>query len=222
MSRVFAAHGGRELLAFHLVFALLTLPVVLYATGPQYGAGVLGLAVLYNLALPAYALFRRHSDWLARWAFLLPVSMGQVLPDWALVEIAGTLQFPDHGISRIGGAVPLYFMGLWIMLLFPVTQLADAARGLRYPVVVVLGGLLFAAAEWAAPMLRLWQPVNIDTVAGVAWYTVPAEMALCVACLWAYRLTQHQGLLSRLWAAVMIVGFYTGALMISLLAFGAP
>lgn len=215
-----AASAPREVLAFHLAFGLLTLPVVLYAEGTLYGTGVLVLAVLYNLALPGYALFRRHHDWLARWAFLLPVSIGQVLPDWALVDIAGTLQFPDHGVARIGDAIPLYFMGLWIMLLFPVTLLADASGRLRYPVVILLGGSLFAVAEWAAPMLRLWQPVDTPTRFGIAPYTVAAEILLCIACLWAYRNARYHGVLARLWSAVMIVGFYTGALMISLLMFG--
>ena len=214
------ASAPREALAFHLAFGIIALLAVMFTSGHGYGLAVLALAIAYNLLLPGYALLRGYSDWIARWAFLLPVSMGQVLPDWTLVRISETLVFPDHGIARIGGDVPVYFMGLWIMLLFPITLFADATNRARYLVAARLALLLFGAAEWAAPMLQLWQPRNIDTVAGVALYTLPAEILLCLACLRLYRRTRHDGVFARLWAAMMIVGFYCGALMISLLAFG--
>jgi hypothetical protein len=207
----------RALLVFHALFAGLCVALVALMPAAQFGATVLGLAIAYNLLLPAYALLRGHKDWLARWWFLLPVSLLQVLPDWVLVEVTQTLYFPDHGIARIGGAVPLYFMGLWMMLLFPVTQLADAAGTWRYPLVLALGGLAFAAAEFAAAPLQLWVPRGVDTVAGMAVYPIPAEMLLCLLALWLYRLTRHSPWTTRLLAGLSLPITYTGALMLALL-----
>lgn len=209
----------REALLFHAGFGLLAAGVVLATPAAQFGRWVLVLAIAYNLLLPLYAMLRGEHDWIGRWLFMLGVSVLQVLPDWVLVSVTETLHFHDHGIYRIGGAVPLYFAGLWVMILFPVTLIADQSRSARYLIVALLGGLAFTAAEWAAAPLQLWSPRNVDTLAGFAIYPIPAEMALCVAALWLYRTTQHDGLLGRVWAVSLAPVYYTGALMLSLLYF---
>lgn len=209
----------REMLLFHLGFGLLATGIIVATPAAQFGRWVLVLAVAYNLLLPLYAMVRGQHDWIGRWLFLLGVSALQVLPDWVLVSVTQTLHFHDHGIYRIGGAVPLYFMGLWIMILFPVSLIADQSGGARYLTAAIVGGLVFTAAEWMAAPLQLWSPRNVDTVAGFALYPIPAEMALCVIALWLYRNTLHDGLLSRVWAVSMVPVYYTGALMLSLLYF---
>lgn len=212
------ASAPRDALLFHLAFGLVCTGVVWLTPAARFGLAVLGLTFAYHLLLVGFALLRGHADWLSRWAFLLPVSLLQVFPDWVLVAITETLHFPDHGIARIGGAVPVYFMGLWMMILFPVTLLADATGGVRYLVAAVLGAVAFTLAEWMAAPLGLWVPRNIDTVGGMAIYPVPAEILLCLVCLWLYRTTQGQPWLSRWLAAATIPVTYTGALMLSLLA----
>lgn len=207
----------RDTLLFHLAFALLASAVVLFTPTAQFGRWIVVLALAYNLLLPLFAVVRGHHDWLGRWLFLLLVSSLQVLPDWVLADVTRTLYFPDHGIPRIGGAVPAYFMGLWIMILFPVTLIADHSGRGRYVVAALLGGIAFTAAEWMAAPLHLWSPVNVPTVAGFAVYPIPAEMVLCVAALWLYRTTRHDGVLERAWAATLVPLAYAGALTISLL-----
>lgn len=207
----------REVLLFHAGFGLLATGVVLATPAAQFGRWAMVLAIAYNLLLPLYAMLRGEHDWVGRWLFMLGVSALTVLPDWVRVSVTETLHFHDHGIDRIGGAVPLYFVGLWVMILFPVTLMADQGRSARYLVAALLGGLVFTAAEWMAGPLRLWSPRNVDTLAGFALYPIPAEMALCVAALWLYRSTAHTGLFSRLWAVSVAPVYYTGALMLSLL-----
>jgi hypothetical protein len=212
------ASAPRDALLFHLAFGLACAAVVWLTPQGRFGLAVLGLTLAYHLLLVGFALLRGHADWLSRWAFLLPVSLLQVLPDWVLVAITETLYFPDHGIARIGGAVPLYFMGLWMMILFPVTLVADAAGPPRYLVAAVLGGVAFTVAEWMAAPLGLWVPRNVETVAGMATYPIPAEILLCLVCLWLYRATRGQPWPGRLLAAATIPVTYTGALMLALLA----
>ncbi len=206
----------REALWFHLLFFAASVPVLLFAHGPMLGQGLLALTIGYNVVLPLYALARGHTDWLKLWLFLLPLSCGQVLPDWALVQIAGVLSFPDHGAWRIGGVVPAYFMGLWIMLLFPITLISESTRS-RYLTAAVLSLLLFGFWEWAAQPLQLWQPQNVRTMAGIAVYVLIPEVILGLMTLKAYRDTRGSGIIQQVFSAFAVNLLYTGALFIGLL-----
>ena len=206
----------REALWFHSLFFAISALVLFFTQGAHFGKGILFLTIAYNVALPLYALARGHADWLKLWMLVLPLSCGQVLPDWALVQIAGVLSFPDHGAYRIGGAVPVYFMGLWIMLLFTITLISDSFRS-RYFTAGVLSLLLFAIVEWAAQPLQLWQPHNVHTVAGVATYVLIPEVFLGVMTLKAYRNTRGDGFIQQMFSAFAVNLLYTGALFIGLL-----
>lgn len=208
--------GVREALAFHGLFVALAGTVLWLAPAGLYGWTLLWLTVGYNIALPVWALMRAHVDWLSLWLFLLPLSAAQLLPDWALVAIAQTLVFPDHGITRIGGAVPLYFAGMWTMLLFPIVLLAQASRR-PYLSAGVLALLLFGAAEWAAAPLNLWRAQNVGTVAGIAGYALTAELLLVWATVRAYRHHRRDAAPGRVLAALSVSVFYTGALFLALL-----
>jgi hypothetical protein len=206
----------REALWFHLLFFAVSAPVLFLTHGEMFGKSLLILTLGYNVLLPLYALARGHGEWLKLWTLLLPLSCGQVLPDWALVQIAGVLTFPDHGVWRIGGAVPAYFMGLWIMLLFPVTLISDSTRS-RYLLAAVLSLLLFGFWEWAAQPLQLWQAQNVRTIAGVAIYVLIPEVFLGLITLKAYRNTRGSGIIQQVFSAFAVNLLYTGALFISLL-----
>lgn len=209
----------REAIGFHVLFGLFAAALIWLLPASSFGLAVILVVLLYNVGLPLFSLVRGHVDWLLLWLFLLPLSCAQVLPDWALVQLAGTLHFPDHGAYRIGGAVPVYFMGLWIMLLFPIAVVADQAGRLRYAVAALLGLLLFAFWEWAAAPLGLWQAQNVRTVDGMALYPLIPEALLAAASLWMYRLTHGRGLAAALCGSLLVSVFYTGALFTALLLF---
>lgn len=209
----------REALWFHLIFFAASLPVLLFAEGAQLGKALLILTLIYNIALPALSVARGHSEWLRLWLFLLPLSCGQVLPDWALAEIPRVLVFTDHGQYRIGGTVPVYFMGMWIMLLFPILLISDASRHSRYALAAILSVLFFSFWEWAARPLHLWHAQNVAMLQGVALYPLIPEMMLGLAALWMYRNTQDRGPIQRVFSAIAINLFYTGSLFVSLLMF---
>ncbi|MGB1563734.1 MAG: DUF6989 domain-containing protein [Sinimarinibacterium flocculans] len=206
----------REALLFHTAFFVAAAAAIALTPMRAFGSVLLMAAVAYQIALPAWSLMRGHGDWLALWAFLLPLSLCQPLADWVLVDVAQTLTFPDHGIYRIGGAVPLYFCGLWTMALFPVLL---AAQHSRRPWLAVTGAglLVFAACEWIARPLGLWHARNVATVAGVAAYVLVAEVLLCWAALAAYRGTRGSALPVRVVAAAGVSLLYTGALLWALL-----
>lgn len=209
----------RDMLWFHAAFFALALPLAVLLRDAALGHALLALAIAYNLLLPAFGVMRGHNNWLRLWAFLLPLSCAQVLPDWALARYAQTLVFPDHGIPRIGGLVPVYFMGLWIMLLFPVLLWADAVRS-RYLSAFVLALALFTLWEWLAPALHLWRPQGVRTISGVALYPLIPEALLAFTALWMYRQTRELNYVQQVFGAISVSAFYAGTLFFALLLMG--
>jgi hypothetical protein len=206
----------REALLFHLLFFTAAASALWLAPASLYGRMLLIAAIAYQLALPAWGLVRGHGEWLSLWAFLLPLSLCQPLADWALVEVAHTLVFPHHGVWRIGGAVPLYFAGMWTMALFPIVLLAQRSRW-PWLSCAVLSLAVFSVCEAIARPLGLWHAQSVATIAGVAIYVLVAELMLGWATLAAWRGARGAGLPTRVLAAISVSIFYTGALFWSLL-----
>lgn len=208
--------GVRDALIFHAVFFAVAIPVALSQQADHLGLALLGLALLYNIALPLVGLQRNHKGWFPLWLFLLPLSLTLPCADWMLVQRMGTLSFPDHSVPRIGDAVPFYFMGLWIMLLWQVCWLAQATRK-PYPVAAVLALIGFLVWEWAARPMSLWHAQGVHMVAGFALYPIIPEVLLALSALWMWRTLEHKPWLQRLAGALAVTVFYAGALSLSLL-----
>ena len=201
----------RASVAFHAAFFCGT-GVVALLDVPAKGWAVLVLVIAYNIGLPAIARRYGRADWLALWAFLLPVSVFQVLPDWLLASLVGTLRFPDIGGPRLDDAITLAMAGMWVPPLFIVMALSRGRRAAAAGVAVAV----FAGSELMAPVLELWKPIG-DTrqTFGVALYVLPAEAALGWAVATAFALTRRAGPASHIAAALAVSTFYTGALVLS-------
>lgn len=203
-------NAWRDALLFHLLFAAAGAGVFLFLRAPELGWAILALVAGYNLLLPLIASRGGHRDWLELWVFLLPLSVLQVLPDWVLGQQLGVLAFPDLGGPRIG-TVPVYMAGMWVMPLFWVLWLA----GRSSLTAAILALMLFAAAEWAALPLHLWHAQHVAQLYGVAEYVLVPEMLLGWAAAHALEQTRDGNPLLRLWAAVCVMTFYTGALVLA-------
>lgn len=207
----------RDALWFHVLFAAAAVPLVAMFEGPTRGEHLLWLTLGYHAALPLLSLVRRHHEWLFLWLFLLPLCAGQVLPDWALVRVTGVLVFPDLGQPRIGGDVPIYFLGLWMMLLFPLLLIGHSSRH-PYLVTGTLALALFGFWEWAARPLQIWYNRDVLAIDGMALYPLVPEMLLALSALWAYRHFGRGPVPARIAVALGINVFYAGACLLSLLA----
>lgn len=181
-----------------------------YLHAPMLGLAVVALVLAFNILLPMFARASGHGHWFDLWAFLLPLSMFQVVPDWVLSQMVGILAFPDLGAPRIG-TVPVYMAGMWVIPLFWVLLIARGSPALAGG----LGLVVFAAAEWAAPQFGLWRPLSVRTWHGVAHYVLLPELLLGWAAAWAYREVGSAGVLMRLIGAAAVSVFYTGALIVS-------
>lgn len=186
--------------------AALALPV------PAQGWAVLGVVVAYAVALPATCRAVGRLEWAALALFLVPVSLFQVLPDWVLADLVGTLAFPDRGGPRVDDVIPLAMGAMWIAPLFVAVVLA----GLRPAVSALTAVVVFAGAELLAPVVGLWEPVG-DTarVLGVAVYVLPAEAALGWATAAAFLATRDRPVPHRIGAALAVSTFYLGALVLA-------
>lgn len=206
----------RDALWFHALFLAVAVPWLALSGGAR-AAPLLWLTLGYHLGLVLWGFVRGRSEWLFLWLFLLPLCVGQVLPDWALVRVVGVLTFPDPAQPRIGGDVPVYFLGLWMLVLFPLTLIG---LGRRHPLLSLapLALLVFAAVEWAARPLGLWAHEGVLAFHGIALYPLLPELLLTLAALWSYRAYGRAHPLSRIGIALAINVFYAGACLLSLLA----
>lgn len=208
----------RDALVFHLLFFLVAVPVAIGVPDKALGKAILILAALYNILLPAIANWRGHRQWYLLWLFLLPLSFTLPMADWMLVKRMGTLVFPDHGVPKFANVVPVYFAGLWIMLLWPVSLFASAApRKWSYLAAALLGLTLFVVWEIAARPLNLWHPRHVTTFMGAAIYPLAPEALLCVVTLWMWRATTMSPRWQKVLGAIGITFFYAGALSLFLL-----
>jgi hypothetical protein len=206
--------SARGLTPLVLVHAALLIAggLVLTLDAPAKGWGVLAIVVGYVIALQVAARRSGQVELRALAAFVVPVSIFQVLPDWVLADLIGTLHFPDTGGLRVDDVIPVAMAGMWVAPLF----LAVALAGGRPGRAAVLSAVIFLGAELAAPGLGLWEPIGDTTRwAGVAIYVIPAEAALGWATAVAFRATRHADVLTRVGAALAVSTFYLGALVLS-------
>lgn len=207
----------QDAVAFHAAFALVALATLALPT-PDLGWRLLGLVILYSVALPLVGRLRGHAEWVRLWGFLLPLSVFQVVPDAFLASVLGTLTFPETGGPRLGG-VPLAMAGMWTiplwMSLFTARQLdrGDLRRGLWIAAGVC--GLVLVSAEatlWAVP---IWHAVGVTTVGPVAVYVILPEIGLGATAYLADHLSREHSWLVKLAAAGLVSLVYLGAVCAS-------
>jgi len=178
---------------------------VLALPAPALGWRVTALVIAFHLAVLVLAARWELPGWRSAWLVLAPVSVLMVLPDWFLSAVLGTLTFPDTGAPYLG-TVPVFMAGMWTMALFPLVVLGAVVEerrgaGTGLLAVALAGFALFVVAEWLAPVVPLWEPVGVATVAGVAPYVLPAELVLSVAAWLLVRGSDRP----RVWTALGVL-----------------
>lgn len=208
----------RDAIAFHIAFALVALAGLALPV-PDLGWRLLGLVILYSIALPLVARARGHAEWVLLWAFLALVSLFQVGPDAFLASVLGTLHFPDTGGPRLG-STPLAMAGMWTIplwvSLFTARQLdwGDLRRGLWIAALVC--GIVLVGSEatlWAVP---IWEAAEgVTTIGRVAVYVVVPEILLGAVTYLAFMTTRDQAWTAKMAAAGLVSLVYLGALCAS-------
>lgn len=213
-SRTSGRSSGRGLGPVIAVHAALLVggTVALFLDPPAQGWGVFLCVAAYVVALLWVCRATGHADLFALAGFLAWVSVFQVLPDWVLADLVGTLRFPDRGGPRIDDVIPLAMAGMWVAPLFAAVALSRGRPGRT----ALLSGVIFLGAELLAPSLGLWEPTgSTHRLLGVAVYVVPAEVALGWATATAFARVRHSSLPARVGAALAVSTFYLGALVLA-------
>jgi len=155
------------------------------------------------------------------WAFVLPVSVLQVLPDWFLSAALGVLVFPEDGFPKIG-TVSGYMAGLWTIPLFVVVltgRAVEARAGVvagAWTAALTALGVFWASEEtlWRVPV---WHARDVATVGHAAVYVLVPEAILGAAAYDAYRLAAGRHPSTKLLRAGTVTLVYTGALAVAYL-----
>jgi hypothetical protein len=186
--------------------------VALSLDSPAQGWAVFGCVVGYVAALLWVCRATGQSDLFALAGFLAFVSVFQVLPDWVLADLVGTLRFPETGGPRVDDVIPLAMAAMWVAPLFAAVALSGGRPGRA----ALLAGAIFFGTELFAPTLGLWKPVgDVHRVLGVAIYVLPAEAVLGWAAATAFILVRRASLVARVGAALAVSTFYLGALVLA-------
>ncbi len=186
--------------------------VALALEPPAEGWAVLVCVVAFAAALPAACRAAGRRDLAELAGFLVLVSLFQLLPDWVLADVLGTLRFPDTGGPRVDDVIPVAMAAMWVAPLFVVVALSGGRPGRA----ALLAALVFLGTELLAPSLGLWEPTGeVHRFLGVATYVVPAEAALGWAVATAHARVRRGSLPVRAAAALAVSTFYLGALVLA-------
>jgi hypothetical protein len=211
---------------FHAVFAAacgLALYPCLAGENAPYPSGyaVSVLVVAYSAVMVAMTQ-SRYPDLYKIWEFAAILSVFQVLPDWFLNDALSSLEFPNDGVFRFGGAVSWYMAMMWTIPIFLVVWSCKGTgepTGLDCIKAAVAALAIFGASEELTHPLNLWHATKTikQRWGKVAIYVLPAELVLGPAALFAFRFTLERSFFQKAVAAFCVALMYTGALAISYL-----
>jgi hypothetical protein len=149
-----SARGLAPLVLVHAAL-LIAGAAALSLEAPAKGWAVLVTVIGYVIALQVATRRCERVELQALAAFLVPVSIFQVLPDWVLADLVGTLRFPDTGGLRVDDVIPVAMAGMWVAPLF----LAVALAGGRPARSAVLSAVIFSACG-SRPVTRPGGPAS--------------------------------------------------------------
>jgi hypothetical protein len=210
----------RDLVVFHLAFAVIAAGVLVLPGQVAQGWRLWGLLVAYDLATLVVVWRRGHGRWLRIWWFAAVTSVFQVVPDAVLAVGLGTLRFPPDGAPDLGPVTASMAL-MWTVPLVLIAGAADAAdrrRGTAAGWVVAVGAaaVVFIGAEALLPPLGIWEPVGVTTLGGwLAPYVLPPELLLGAATWWGVQVMRDRHALMALPVGALVSILYTGALATS-------
>jgi hypothetical protein len=204
----------KHFIAFHAFFTLICAPVVLVPAASM-GARVLGLVILYNVALPLHGVIMKDRQWTRIWLFSFVLSLFQVFPDWFLSAQLGILVFPDHGPWSIG-TIAGYMAGLWTIPLFVIIFLAERVRdrssaGMAYITAALAALVIFGMSEVVSWRLPLWYARDVVMWGHTALYIIVPEIILGLSCLYGYNSVKGRGLGAIVPVAFLVMQLYLGS-----------
>jgi hypothetical protein len=206
----------KDFVLLHIIFAILAATTLLVPIPTATISGKMLLLVLvYNGLIIVEFINKGYDDWKGIWVFVFILSILMVFPDWYLAETLGALQFPDDGFPMIGGAIPIYMAGLWVIPFFIILFIGEEMRrrksvGHAYIIVSILSVLIFTIAELTLVYLPSWTATVTGMIGNLAWYIIIPELVLGLSIFIFYDFTKHRKIWQRIVGALTVMILYIG------------
>ncbi len=212
----------RHAVYFHSAFTALAVLVLVAPIPLSMGWRMFLLLVGYIFGLPLLGRRLGHERWGDLWTFVFPLSVLQVLPDWFMLSVLGSLVFPDTGFPFIG-TVGAYMALMWSIpmwvILFTVWRLRKRSTPLSaYVLAVVLTIVIFGIAEATLWVIPIWHAApHILAPLYVAIYVIIGEVFLGVSAWYAYQTVADRRIPAKVVGALAVMLIYLGSIAVAYL-----
>jgi hypothetical protein len=206
----------KSFIIFHIIFAVLTLIMLLIPPPLEIGVKLFILVIIYNLSLFFIGIFIDDEIWMRIWLFSFLISIFQVFPDWFLSAELNILVFPEDGLFKIG-TVSGYMFGLWAIPLFVIIFIGIKSRqtlseGKAALIVILLTLIIFGTSEATIWIIGSWYPQNVTTLFNhLAIYIIPAELILGFSSFYIFTRIKDKNLLYYVPLSFIIMLLYLGS-----------
>jgi len=206
----------KDFVLLHIIFAILAATTLLVPIPTATTSGkMLLLVLIYNVLIIVEFINKGYDDWKGIWVFVFILSILMVFPDWYLAETLGALRFPDDGFPMIGGAIPIYMAGLWVIPFFIILFIGEEMRrrksvGHAYIIVSILSVLIFTIAELTLVYLPSWTATVTGMIGNLAWYIIIPELVLGLSIFIFYDFAKDRKIWQRIVGALTVMILYIG------------
>jgi len=210
------AKSTRDFIIVHLIFTVLCFGVLFIPISIAIGIKLFILVIGYNLLISLVGLFRKYSEWIKLWVFVLLISLFQIWPDWFLSAQLNILVFPEDGLFKIG-PVSGYMAGLWAIPLFLICFIGlKLKENYSYSKSLIAVGLIsltiFGFSEQSMWMLQSWYPQNVTLIFDhLAVYIIIPEVLLGLTTFYYFQKLENMNYLMFIVVAFGIMLFYLGS-----------
>ena len=205
----------RDFLGIHLIFAMIAAVTLLIPFQAVISVKLLIIVIIYNGLIISVFYLRGHDGWKRIWIFTFILSLLMVFPDWFLADTLGALQFPDDGFPMIGGSIPVYMAGLWVIPFFIIVFIGRELQERKsvkvaYGTVSILSVLIFALAELTLVSLPSWSATVNGMVGNLAIYIILPELILGLSVFVCYNIVSAMPIWMKILGAFSVMVFYIG------------
>lgn len=205
----------KDAILFHSLFTLLCGIVIFIFRHIPVGQRLLFLVIVYNLAMPAWGLFRKDKDWINLWLFAFILSMFQVFPDWFLSAQLNILVFPEDGCFKFG-TVSGYMAGLWTIPMFIILYIGGrvherVSESAAYFSAAAAALIIFGGSEATLWLLPSWYAQHVTMIGHIAVYILFPEIVLGASAYACYQAIKAKSHWVKIPTAFLVMQLYLGS-----------
>ena len=205
----------KDFIQIHVIFAVIAAITWIFPFQVAISGKLLLLVIIYNALIVAKFYSKGYEEWKSIWVFSIMLSFLMVFPDWYLVETLGAIQFPDDGFPMIGGAVPLYMVGLWSISFFIILFIGKEVQKrksleMTYGIVLMLSVPVSVLSELSLVNIPLWSVTVTGMTYNLAWYLIIPLLLGGLSAFISYEFVREKKIGWKIIGAFAVMIFYLG------------